>query len=430
MVLFDPEQGVGDQVIGNLGPSVIVDQGSPVRMGALSGIQMLVQTGAVKSGKAVGISGEMGGHPVQDHADPGLVHFIHEEHEVLRSPVSGGRRVIADHLIAPGAVEGMLHDGHQLDMGIAHFLHIGNDGRSQLPVIAVGPVVLRTFKGSQVQLVHADGRDTVIRFFSLFQPLCVLPGKAGDVPDHGSRVRTQLLAEGIGIRLQIGQAAFGLELVFIIFPFQLSGDKDLKDSGIPQSSHLVDPSVPAVEVSHHAHPQGVGRPDRKVHALRPVDGTYVRAQHLVGLIMDPGRETVRILFADDRAEAVGIPLCLHRPVRPGNPVFIGRELFWGGLPFRQLLPGNEDRKVTGLVRQLHFQLLSRIGKYQLHPFGPRLKRLEDHRISRLMRPEKPVGVVVLRINDRLDLRPVHQFIQFVLHNSLPSLSIRFRSVHG
>ena len=210
MVLFNPEQGVCDQIVGYLRPSVVVDQRPPVRMCSLSGIQMLIQTGSVKSGKAVGIPGEVRRHPVQNHADSRLMHLVHEIHEILRRAVSGSGRVIADHLIAPGTVEGMLHDGHQFNMGIPHLLHIGNDSRGQFPIIAVGSVVLRTLEGAQVQLIDADRRIAVVRLFPLLQPLLVLPGKAGNIPDHRGRIRTELLAEGIGIRFQVGKAALRL----------------------------------------------------------------------------------------------------------------------------------------------------------------------------------------------------------------------------
>ena len=46
MVLFDPEQCIGNQVVGNFRPAVIINQCPPVRVGTLSGIQMLIQTGA------------------------------------------------------------------------------------------------------------------------------------------------------------------------------------------------------------------------------------------------------------------------------------------------------------------------------------------------------------------------------------------------
>ena len=50
MIFFHPEQRVGDQIVGHLRPSVVVDQRSPVGMISLSGILMLIQAGSVKIG--------------------------------------------------------------------------------------------------------------------------------------------------------------------------------------------------------------------------------------------------------------------------------------------------------------------------------------------------------------------------------------------
>ena len=104
MIFLHPEQCIGDQIVRYLGTTVIVDQGAPVRMTALSGILMLIKTGAVKCGQTVRIPWEMRRHPVKDHTDSRLMQFIHEEHKVLRCTVSGSRCIITDHLISPGSI--------------------------------------------------------------------------------------------------------------------------------------------------------------------------------------------------------------------------------------------------------------------------------------------------------------------------------------
>ncbi len=49
MIFFHPEKGVGDQIVGNLRPAVIIDQRSPVGMTSLPGIPVLIETGSVKA---------------------------------------------------------------------------------------------------------------------------------------------------------------------------------------------------------------------------------------------------------------------------------------------------------------------------------------------------------------------------------------------
>ena len=104
MVLLGPEQRVGNQEISNLRPSVVVDQGTPVRVCALSRILMLVNTASVEACQAVGITREMSRYPVQDHADALFMHIIHEIHKIIRRAIPACRRIVAGYLIAPGFI--------------------------------------------------------------------------------------------------------------------------------------------------------------------------------------------------------------------------------------------------------------------------------------------------------------------------------------
>ena len=120
--LPQPVQHIGDQEILHLGLAVVENLGAPVRVGPQAGVGMLEDALSVKLRQAMGIRGEMGGHPVQDHAHAHPVELVHQVHEILRRAVPGGGRVVARHLIAPGAVVRMLQDAHQLHMGVFHLL--------------------------------------------------------------------------------------------------------------------------------------------------------------------------------------------------------------------------------------------------------------------------------------------------------------------
>ncbi len=89
---------------------------------------------AVEIGEPVLVGRKVRRHPVEDDADAPLVQVIDEVHEVLRRAVAGGRREIARDLIAPGAVERVLHDGQQLHVGEAHLDHVVADGVRELPI--------------------------------------------------------------------------------------------------------------------------------------------------------------------------------------------------------------------------------------------------------------------------------------------------------
>ena len=89
-------------------------------------IGMFIKMGAIKEGQAVGIFGEVAWHPVEDHADAFGVATVYKGAELVWSAKAAGGGVPARDLVAPGAIKGMLRDGHQLDMGKAAGLHIGD----------------------------------------------------------------------------------------------------------------------------------------------------------------------------------------------------------------------------------------------------------------------------------------------------------------
>ncbi len=84
VVLVEPEQGVGDEEVADLVAPVVENQRSPVAMLALTRIGVFVERRAVKAPQAVAVAGEVGRHPVQNHADAVLMAKVDKIHEVLR----------------------------------------------------------------------------------------------------------------------------------------------------------------------------------------------------------------------------------------------------------------------------------------------------------------------------------------------------------
>ena len=377
MVLLHPEQGVRDQVVGHLGPSVIVNQCPPVGMEALPGVFVLVEAGSVKIGKAVGIPGKMSGNPVQDHPDACLVQLVDKVHEILGRTVPGGGRVIADDLVAPGLVQRVLHHGHQLHVGIAHLLYVGNQPVCDFPVVCKLFPALSDSEGAEVHLVHADGSLRALEIPPVSQESLVLPLKLRQIRYHGSRIRPQLRRIAVRIRLQVGEAPLQLQLELIIVPRLRTRDKDFKDAGIPQPPHLVDAPVPAVEIPHHADAQGVGRPDRKAGSLHLVPRHGVSAQLFVYRIMDAVLELLRVRHRDDRIVPIGFPPLCRDAVLSLHHVTVGGNLL--------LRHGKQRRKEAVIVRPLHGKGLS--GPVE-HDFRlPRLRKIRLHQrlVSRPVR---------------------------------------------
>ncbi len=138
---LDPVQRVAHKVVADLGAAIVVDQRVPVLMEALARVGVFVEVACRRTGQAVRVGWEMRRHPVEDHAQPGVVGRVGEGAEILRRAEARRRRVQPGGLVAPGAVEGVLLDRHQLDVGEAELDHVGNQSLGQLAVaepVAIG----------------------------------------------------------------------------------------------------------------------------------------------------------------------------------------------------------------------------------------------------------------------------------------------------
>ena len=65
-------------------------------------------------------------NPVHDDADAMNVALIDEEAEIVGIAETAGGGVPAGHLIAPGAIKGMLRDWQQFNVGKSQLLNIRN----------------------------------------------------------------------------------------------------------------------------------------------------------------------------------------------------------------------------------------------------------------------------------------------------------------
>ena len=98
------------------------------------GIAVFIKVRAIKERQAMGILGEMAGNPVDDHADAFSVAAVHKSPEFIGSSVAAGGGIPTGDLITPGAVEGVLRDRHDLDVGESPFLHIRNQAIGEFGV--------------------------------------------------------------------------------------------------------------------------------------------------------------------------------------------------------------------------------------------------------------------------------------------------------
>ena len=190
VVDVEPVLGAAQQEASHLVAAVVEDEAVPVRVQALPRVAVLVEVRSVEVAEAVVIGREVRRHPVEDHADAVLVQHVDEVHEVLGRAVAARGREVARRLVAPGAVEGMLHDRQQLDVREALGAGVLRQQRRQL---AEAQHLLRMLRGAppgaEVHLVDRDRRREGVAAAARPHPFLVVPGVVERRHDRGRRRR-------------------------------------------------------------------------------------------------------------------------------------------------------------------------------------------------------------------------------------------------
>ena len=240
---------------------------------------------AVKVCKRIGVLRKVRRHPVHDNTDSVLVQRVNQRHQLDRLAVAAVGRIIARHLIPPGAVKRVLGQGHHLDMGIAHLFQIRHQLIDHLGIGIIAAVLL-TPPGAVVHLINRDRFIIGRRHAPLFHPGLILPG-IGKIRRHRRIGRPHLGIKGVRIRLEHGFAAVGINAEFIVLSLAYTGDKNLPDAGVDVAAHSSEVCVPSVLVANHRNRLGIRRPDRKQIPLRAVrQHFFVRAQHPIAFIIN------------------------------------------------------------------------------------------------------------------------------------------------
>ena len=408
MVLLRPEDRVGDQEVRHLRSAVVIDQSAPVRMRALARIEMLVQAGSVERGHSEGVAREVRRHPVQDHADPGLMQRVDKVHEVLRRSVAACGSVITGYLVAPGFVQRMFHNRHQLDMRVAHLFDIFHEHGSNLTVIVEISAVVGLSPGTEVHLIDIHRILLALQFFALLHPLLIAPLIISQIRHHRGIVRAQLAGVGVRIGFQVGQAALRLDLILINLSGLNSRDKELENSGSILTVHLMAASVPVVEISDHADAHGVRRPHGKVRSIRAVHSHRVRSQLLIDIVADACVKLLLFLLCDLARIGVGIlPHALHSV--PDRDKLVGYDSFHG-----------DERREVALFLLNHRIRLIRVRCPHAHGIKTWKIALDQQSVFRHPGPQNIPRILLLRIHAGFNLRPVHIVVYFVSHKYLPT----------
>ena len=92
MEFLEPVHRVRDKEVLDFVAAQVEDVGAPVRVFALARVGVLVAGGAVETAERVRILREVGGNPVEDHADFVLVAKVHKVAELVGRAVAARGR--------------------------------------------------------------------------------------------------------------------------------------------------------------------------------------------------------------------------------------------------------------------------------------------------------------------------------------------------
>ena len=315
--VLEPVQHVGDQEGADLAACEVKLVRAPVGVNLV-----LKQHVAVKGGKAVGVGAKTAGHPVHDHADARFVACIDKVHELLRVAVARRSGVIAGCLVAPGAVEGMLHKRHDLDMRIAHVAHVVHELHRQVVVgvelaalrgegihgagvvaVLVGLALRRVavaLPRANMHLVDVKGLRHVVVASAALEPRGVVPLVAIEGPQHARRSRRALGLKGVRIGLVELFALVGLDEILIELTLLGARNKTFPNSARMHGHQRVGLLIPVVKFTNDMDALYVGRPNAKTPAARTVLRVGVRAHLFPAALPRTDAKQIDIVFGELR----------------------------------------------------------------------------------------------------------------------------------
>ena len=292
--VLEPVQHVGDQEGADLAAGEVELMRAPIGVNLV-----LKQHVAVKGGEAVGVGAKTAGHPVHDHANASLVACIDKVHELLRVAVARRGGVVAGRLVAPGAIEGMLHQRHDLDMRVAHVAHVVHELYRQVVVgvelaalrgegvhgagvvaVLVGLALRRVavaLPRANMHLVDVKGLRHVVMAGASLEPCGIVPLIAVEGPQYARRSRRALGLKGVRIGLVELFALVGLDKVLVELALLCARNKAFPNSARMHGHQRVGLFIPVVKFANDMDALDVGRPNAKAPAARTVLRVGMRA---------------------------------------------------------------------------------------------------------------------------------------------------------
>lgn len=306
--LFNPVEGVGDQVVTDLLAAKVVDQGIPIGMEAAPGIGMFVECCAIELSQAMAIGRKVADDPIHDNADSRLVQAVDEVAQIIGLTIAACWREKSGGLITPGTFEGKLGKWQKFDVGEPQVFDVGNQFIGNFAVGETA-VALLGFASprTQMEFVDAHGGVIIIVGFSCGHPLTIVPLVLAWRLDDGSVTGGQFGGKGkrvglVGLEVTVG--TFDLE--FVDVTGVNVGDKEFPQTALLPQAHGVPTTIPVVKIADNADSLGVGSPNGKGGTFDAIDIFRVCPEMVVEPPMATFGKKIHVHFAKQGRQPVGI----------------------------------------------------------------------------------------------------------------------------
>ena len=257
--LLEPEDRVGVEEVAHLVAAEVEDVGAPLLVPPALRVGVLVERGAVEVRQRPLVGREVAGHPVQDHADPGLVEPVDQPLEAVGVAEARVRGEVGGDVVAPRPAERVLHDRHELHVREAEVGDVGHERVGQLvPRVDLARVVLPP--RGQVDLVGRHRLVDGLARATLLEPRVVAPLVLG-LPDPrgGARRLLGVLGHRVGAvgPLPVGAA----QAVLVLRTDTRAVDVHVPHARAVEARHRVLGPVPPGPLAGDLDLERVGRPD-------------------------------------------------------------------------------------------------------------------------------------------------------------------------
>ena len=169
--------------------------------------------------------------------------------------------------------------------------------------------------------------------------------------------------------------------------------------------HLTGSAIPVIEITNNTNSCCCWSPYRKLSSSNTASDHRMSAKLLINMVVNATSKFYEILSVHERSKSIRIIYSM----------FFTFSILDDVLIFELIDVRNNSSKKTCLISQLHLIFLASLLHPHFNSICIRIKSLNQITVSYFMCTENSVRIITIRIDNLLNLRPIHHFIQFTSH---------------